>query len=269
MGFACHGRRGTPRLKTCPHGCRPRVPCASWRRILQSSLPGPGRDTAHGSMRHSDIIVARLTSDSRGNFSGQPGLSTSDACEPSTTSEGLALRPPSRRHAEFEVFVAASADRLVRTAFLLVGDTGDAEDLSQETLAKVARRWQRVRAMESPYGYARKILYHLALEEQARRRRGPDRSADLPVVAVGDGTEDFAVRDEVASAISALPPRQRATLVLRYWEDLSEADTAELLGCSAGTVKSQTSKALQHLRELLAASTSPPFVMTNQQRSHQ
>jgi RNA polymerase sigma-70 factor (sigma-E family) len=181
----------------------------------------------------------------------------------------LDLRPPPRQHAEFEAFVAVSADRLVRTAFLLVGDAGDAEDLSQETFAKVARRWPRVRAMASPYGYARKILYHLALGEQARRQRGPDRSANLPVVAVGDGTDAFAVRDEVTSAIAALPPRQRATLVLRYWENLSEAETAELLGCSTGTVKSQTSKALQHLREALAASTPPSLVTTNHPRSHQ
>ena len=214
-------------------------------------------------------LAPKAASESWATFSGDPRFSTSDVPDPSAAAGGLALRPPERRHAEFEAFVASSADRLVRTAFLLVGDAGDAEDLSQETLVKVARRWPRVRTMESPYGYARKILYHLALGEQARRRRGPDRSADLPVVAMGDGTDALAVRDELESAISALPPRQRATLVLRYWDNLSEAETAELLGCSTGTVKSQTSKALQHLRELLATSTSPSLVTTDQRRSHQ
>jgi RNA polymerase sigma-70 factor (sigma-E family) len=134
----------------------------------------------------------------------------------------------------------------------VVGDRAEAEDLSQETLAKVARRWPRIRRMENPYGYARQILFHLALEEHRRRRRDAAPVAALPEIAVNDDTELVVARNVVADAIAVLPPRQRATLVLRYWEQLSETETADVLGCSVGTVKSQTSKAIGNLREVLA-----------------
>lgn len=154
-------------------------------------------------------------------------------------------------HEQFAEFVEASSGRLVRTAYLVVGDLAEAEDLSQETLARVAHRWPRVRRMASPYGYTRRVLFHLALDARRRRRRNPAPVAVLPDVAVDDDSELVADRDLIARAISVLPPRQRATVVLRYWEQLSEAETAEALGCSLGTVKSQTSKALRHLRESL------------------
>jgi RNA polymerase sigma-70 factor (sigma-E family) len=142
---------------------------------------------------------------------------------------------------------------LVTAAYLVVGDLAEAEDLAQEALATVAQRWSRVRRMASPYGYARRVLFNLALE--ARRRRGRDPAtpvAVLPEVSVDDETEQIVARDVIGSAILLLPPRQRATLVLRYWEQLTEAETAEVLGCSVGTVKSQTSKAIQRLRKEVA-----------------
>jgi RNA polymerase sigma-70 factor (sigma-E family) len=161
------------------------------------------------------------------------------------------VRSKTQTHEQFAEFVEASSARLVRTAYLVVGDLAEAEDLSQEALAKVARRWPRVRRMASPYGYARRVLFHLALDTHRRRRRSPALVAVIPDVAVDDDSELVALRDTIGKAISVLPPRQRATLVLRYWEQLSEAETAEALGCSIGTVKSQTSKALQRLRETL------------------
>jgi RNA polymerase sigma factor (sigma-70 family) len=116
----------------------------------------------------------------------------------------------------------------------------------------VAQRWPRVRQMASPYGYARRVLFNLALEADRRRRRDPKPVAVLPEVIADDHAERVVARDVIANAIPSLPPRQRATVVLRYWEQLTEAETAEVLGCSVGTVKSQTSKAIQRLREVLA-----------------
>ena len=152
---------------------------------------------------------------------------------------------------EFTRFVEASAGRLIRTAYLVVGDLTEAEDLSQEALAKVARRWSRVRRMESPFGYARRILFNLALQEQSRQWRRANPTGGRPEPAVNDEADAIAARDEVSTAIDLLPARQRATLILRYWDELSERETAEALGCSIGTVKSQTSKALRRLRDTL------------------
>jgi RNA polymerase sigma-70 factor, ECF subfamily len=164
------------------------------------------------------------------------------------------LRSKRRTDEQFAEFVDASSGSLVRTAYLVVGDLAGAEDLAQEALTKVAQRWPRVRRMASPYGYARRVLFNLALEARRRRARDPAPVAVLPEVIVDDDTEQVVARDVIASAILLLPPRQRATLVLRYWEQLTEAETAEVLGCSVGTVKSQTSKAIQRLRRELAES---------------
>jgi RNA polymerase sigma-70 factor (sigma-E family) len=135
----------------------------------------------------------------------------------------------------------------------MLGDFDKSEDLAQETLAKVARRWPRVRHMENPTAYARRILFHLALEEHARRHRRPETLGDVPEQSVSDRTSAIAMYDEVATAMAQVPPRQRATLVLRFWEDLPESEVAAVLGCSVGTVKSQTSKGLKRMRQLLSA----------------
>jgi RNA polymerase sigma-70 factor (sigma-E family) len=155
---------------------------------------------------------------------------------------------------EFTRFAQESADRLVRAAYLVVGDLSEAENLSQETLEKVAARWPRVRRMDSPFGYARRILFHLALRERRRRSRGPELMPRLPEVPVDDGTDAYVVQEQLIAAVAHLPRRQRATLVLRYWEGQSEGETAAVLGCSTGTVKSQTSKALRRLRAALGES---------------
>ena len=160
-----------------------------------------------------------------------------------------------RARLEFERFVADSADRLLRAAYLITWDMADAEDLVQECFLRVARRWPRVRNMDHQTAYARTVLVHLALDEGKRRTR---RRSELQQAAAGlDAREDDAAVQilgrvetsaDLAQALGELPPRQRVALVLRYFEDLSEAEAAEAMGCSVGTVKSTTSRALERLR---------------------
>ena len=157
---------------------------------------------------------------------------------------------------EFDQFVADSADRLLRAASLITWDAAEAEDLVQECLFRVARRWPRVRKMDHPAAYARTVLVHLALDEGKRRAL---RRAELQEAAAGridEHEDDAAARvlgrveasADLLQALGELPPRQRVALVLRYFEDLSEAEAAEAMGCSVGTVKSTTSRALERLR---------------------
>lgn len=173
-------------------------------------------------------------------------------------------RPAQRARADFEQFVGASTDALLRTAYLVVWDAVEAEDLVQECLLAVARRWPRVRRMDHPHAYARRVLINLALDGARRRTRHrqelvgdeaatlaatPDESSARRLNAVG-------VRSELIEALGMLPPRQRAVLVLRYFEDLSEAQVAELLGCSVGTVKSTASRGLTRLQAALSPDSS-------------
>lgn len=155
---------------------------------------------------------------------------------------------------EFDRFVEESVDDLLRTAAMIARDSGDAEDLVQECLFKVARRWPRVRRMQQPRAYARRILINLALDGargRARRRGelelGPDPAADLAL----DPPSAHELRTDLLEALAQLAPRQRAVLVLRYFHDLTEVQTAEVLGCSPGTVKSSASRGLARLREAL------------------
>jgi RNA polymerase sigma-70 factor (sigma-E family) len=160
---------------------------------------------------------------------------------------------------EFEQFVASSAADLLRTGFLVVWDLSTAEDLVQECLLQVARRWPRVRSMEQPKAYARRILFNLALDGAKRhhRHRSELNIADRSVIedrhdlAAARALGAVETTSELIDALGALTPRQRAALVLRYFEDLSESEVAEVLGCSVGTVKSTTSRALERLRGVL------------------
>src|SRR5579875_2478163 len=164
---------------------------------------------------------------------------------------------------EFEQFTADSTRQLLRTACLMTWDLAEAEDLVQETLLRVARRWPKLRKMDWPAGYARRILVNLAIDGAGQRAR---RVGELTVpasAAVQDQADHRAERDllavdtqsELLQALARLPARQRAVIVLRYWEDLPETDVAAILGCSAGTVKSPASRGLARLRDVLAAST--------------
>jgi RNA polymerase sigma-70 factor (sigma-E family) len=151
---------------------------------------------------------------------------------------------------EFREFVAGRSPALLRTAFLLVGERALAEDLVQSALAKAYRHWARVTAAGDPEAYVRRIMVN---ERRSWWRRNAGREVLVPVPERG-GTDEFAglaERDLVWRAVLRLPPRTRAVLVLRYWEDLSEAETAHILDCSVGTVKSQASRGLRKLQQAI------------------
>jgi RNA polymerase sigma-70 factor (sigma-E family) len=154
------------------------------------------------------------------------------------------------QRASFDAFVTANLDGLLRTAFLMTSDEKEAEDLVQECLFKVARRWARMGSVRHPVAYAQRVLINLAIDDAKHRAR---RRAELhDAVDVGADSPElarFGTRTELAATLGALAPRQRAVVVLRYFLDLSEAETARALGCSVGTVKSTASKALGRLRE--------------------
>jgi RNA polymerase sigma-70 factor (sigma-E family) len=152
----------------------------------------------------------------------------------------------------FEAFVAARSADLLRTAVLLTRDRGHAEDLLQTALVKAYRRWHRIDG-EDPYPYVRRILVTTAASW--RRLRATQEIVALPPheASTPDPTEAVAERERLTAALDTLPPRMRAVLVLRYTEDLSEAATAEALGCSIHTVRSQTVRGLARLRTVLGS----------------
>ena len=164
---------------------------------------------------------------------------------------------------EFERFAAEASDSLLRTGFLMTGNANDAEDLVQETLLKVARRWTRVRSMDYPAAYSRRILVNLILhgaDRRARRRtelQPHDRAAELADDNAARALREVDDRAEFRWALAQLPTRQRAVLVLRYWSDLSVAEVADLLGCTEGTVTSTASRAAARLAEILAHARPP------------
>ena len=169
------------------------------------------------------------------------------------------------RRADFDRFVADSSDTLLRTAYLIVWDLGEAEDLVQETLLEVARRRPRIRRMERPLAYARRILVNRALSGSARRtRRRQELTAAMPSepAVVVDGAAEIGAADELMSALATLPPRQRAVLVLRYFLDLPEAEVAAALKCSLGTVKSTASRGLARLEQAMRLAHDPRSIPT-------
>ncbi|HET6291765.1 MAG TPA: SigE family RNA polymerase sigma factor [Kribbella sp.] len=151
------------------------------------------------------------------------------------------------RGEDFDDFVRGTSTRLLRTAVLLTGDRPAAEDLVQEVYARVYVRWRWIRGAPEPY--ARKTLANLVTNRWRRKGRKPEVAlAEQHDRPTPDGTDRHAVRDQLLTALQELPPRQRAVIILRYYEDLTEVQTAEALGCTVGTVKSQTSRALDKLR---------------------
>lgn len=155
--------------------------------------------------------------------------------------------------ARLEEYVRGQWLGLVRYATLLCGDASEAEEPVQTTLTRVVVRWRFIRDKDNPDGYVKRALVRAAIDSGKRRRREPSLEV-LPELGGGDASTAVGDRDEVRRALAVLPPRQRAMLVLRYLDDASEATTAEVLGCSIGTVKSTTSKALARLREVLSIS---------------
>jgi RNA polymerase sigma-70 factor (sigma-E family) len=146
----------------------------------------------------------------------------------------------------FEEFVAVASPRLLRTAFLLTRDAGHAEDLLQTALARAWRAWHRVNGDPEPY--VRRIIVNTHATWWRRRWRGEEPTGELPELPGESPQDAVGEREWLWQALGRLPRRQRTVLVLRFYEDLTEAQVAALLGCSVGTVKSQASKALAKLR---------------------
>lgn len=175
------------------------------------------------------------------------------------------------RDASFDEFVSAHVRDLMNTAYLLSCDGAEAEDLVQECLLRVAKRWGRVQAMDLPSAYARRILVNLAIDggrAQTRRRQELRRAGPTGPEADLAGLDMVDVRSESAfdaiperamllDALRRLSSRQRAVIVLRYFHDLSEAETARVLGCGVGTVKASGARGLERLRDIVAPQRAP------------
>ncbi len=155
----------------------------------------------------------------------------------------------------FEEFVRATGDRIYRSALLLCGNHHLAEDLTQTTYAKVYAAWSRVSTADSPLAYTRTVLLRTFLSQRRLRRL-----AEYPVEVLPETMAqgpDIDSRLELLSAMRRLSPQDRTVLTLRYWEDLSVAETAELLGIRASTCRTRTTRALARLRNLLPDLTLP------------
>jgi RNA polymerase sigma-70 factor (sigma-E family) len=166
----------------------------------------------------------------------------------------MALRSPARTDVapSYEEYVGTRWTALYRTAYLLTGNHADAEDLAQTALVKAYLSWSKVTAAASPDAYVRRILTNAFLSSRRPLRVGRERLVDhTPDLEIPAPTHDD--RLTLWPHVTALPPRQRAVIVLRYYEDLSEAQIAETLGCSPGTVKSTASDALKTLKRLVGA----------------
>jgi len=151
--------------------------------------------------------------------------------------------------AVLEGLLADKGEYLLRTAILLAGSRSDGEDLLQSALERMIQRWRTISG--NPEGYLRQTMYHLAINDWRRKKSWRARLGLLAAPdAVPDGSAVVDQRDRVVRLLQQLPPRQRTAVVLRYWEDLTEAEAAKAMNCSVGTVKSATSRGLSRLREL-------------------
>ncbi len=170
---------------------------------------------------------------------------------------------------EFREWTLARRGGLRRTAFLLCGDWHLADDLVQETLTRLYAVWPRVTKTGEPDAYARRILVNLSIDHQRRPARREQPSPTLPDRATSetDSSETISVgnRDLVIRGLQEVPPGQRAVLVLRFWEDLSVEQTANVLNTSTGNVKSQTSRGLSTLRDALTAQGLPAISIAKEQ----
>jgi RNA polymerase sigma-70 factor (sigma-E family) len=163
-----------------------------------------------------------------------------------------------RDTAAFAEFAAARSRSLYRAAYLMVGDHALAEDLLQEALTKTYVAWPRLRAVANADAYARKAITTTAINWWRRRSWHAERPrGDVPEVAVRDHSDRVSDHDTMWMELQGLPPRQRAAIVLRYYEDLTERETAEAMGCSVGTVKSQVYAGLEKLRTRLGPAAVP------------
>jgi RNA polymerase sigma-70 factor (sigma-E family) len=153
---------------------------------------------------------------------------------------------------DFRTYASQRRRDLRRTAYLLCGDWYLADDLVQDALAKLFVRWRRVRAKGEVDAYVRRMLVNGYLATHRRAWRREVATGDLPDVPAPTGS-DVGTRDLLLRALAELHPSQRTIVVLRYWDDLSVEQTAAVLGCSTGNVKSQASRGLTHLRGALSS----------------
>jgi len=168
--------------------------------------------------------------------------------------------------AEFKAYAAARMRDLRRTAFLLSGDWHHADDVVQTVFTKLYVNWDKVQRHDRLDGYVRTMLVRATFDRRRRmswRRElssaGPPETPTVTASSVEDRLVLF-------DALAKMPPRQRAVVVLRFWQDLDVTETAHLLGCTEGTVKSQTARGLAKLRELLAPETAPAELMEGHPR---
>src|SRR5262249_26032711 len=201
----------------------------------------PSRPACHGLRRG-----GQMTAEPGGQVTGRPAMAHLHPSEHSGSAaigDDSAVPERGTRRESFEYFVHTHSGRLLRTSYLLTQDSHLAEDLVQTALAKAWRSWGRVET--SPEAYVRKILVNTYSTWWRRKWNGEHPTGELPDVGMerSDAVESGSAYD-IRTALARLPKRQRAVIVLRFFEDLTEAETARLLECSVGTVKSQTSKAL-------------------------
>lgn len=154
------------------------------------------------------------------------------------------------RYDDLAVFLDARGEVLLRTAVLLAPGRQAGEDLLQEALERLLRKWHKLDG--DPEGYLRRIMYNRAADGWRRRSRRPEVLGLPAEVAVADHASGLDLRLTLIQALGQLTPRQRATIVARYWEELTEAETAAVLGCSVGAVKAAASRGLRALREVMA-----------------
>lgn len=174
----------------------------------------------------------------------------------STSSQPTAVRgEPGAQDPTFEEYAASSWTWLYRSSYRLAGSRAEAEDLMQQTLMRAYVSWGKVSSADQPAAYLRQMLGNVHVSQ----RRGKARSLEVLTATPPEGRPERAtgLEDRLAlwPQVASLPPRQRAVIVLRYYEQLSERETAETLGCSTGTVKSTTHRALKALRAALGTST--------------
>ncbi|MFI2435638.1 SigE family RNA polymerase sigma factor [Streptomyces sp. NPDC018693] len=164
--------------------------------------------------------------------------------------------------AEFQAFVAGYWPRLMRTAFLLTGEQHAAEDLVQSTLERTYVAWRRVGSADDPEAYVRRVMINTHARKHRRRLREvlaprDDSGVTHEVADTGDRISQVDDRHTLLEALAELPPRQRQAVVLRYWEDLTETQAAEAMGCSVGAVKSNAAKGIAKLRAIPALAETP------------
>jgi RNA polymerase sigma-70 factor (sigma-E family) len=156
--------------------------------------------------------------------------------------------------AAFTEFVAGASTRMLHAAAARTGDRDAAQDVVQDVLERMYVAWDRI---DDPIAHARRALANASADRWRRQSRRPEQvRADLPELATGDAMAAHDTQDQIVQALSSLPPRQRSVIALRYLDDRSTAEVAFVLGCSIGTVKSQTSRALERLRRAMTGSPS-------------